>query len=245
MRPYETVFQYLVAIRESANRGLGFLDETTIMEYCINGIPDSPSNKLILYGCTTIQEVKEKLEIYDKIFQNKSKNRSSYDTSGNPNFSSHRRDVESTFHNHPYDRPNRIKTTNIELCITVTDDKPIYHSPRRLPFTERDIVDKQIHGWTQNGIIEPCSSAYASQVLAVCKKDGSPRVCIDFRKLNRVLVKDHYPLPFIEDILDKLQDTRVFSIIDLRSSRANGQVDRIDRTIIPVLPKMSEDVPTK
>ncbi|GFU35688.1 uncharacterized protein K02A2.6-like [Trichonephila clavipes] len=92
----------------------------------------------------------------------------------------------------------KIKTTDIELSITVTDDKPIYHSPRRLPFTERDIVDKQIDEWIQNGVIEPCSSAYASQVLVVRKKDGSPRVCIDFRKLNRVLVKDHYPLPLIE-----------------------------------------------
>ncbi|GFT76107.1 retrovirus-related Pol polyprotein from transposon 297 [Trichonephila clavipes] len=96
-----------------------------------------------------------------------------------------------------------------------------------------------------NGVIEPCSSAYASQVLVVRKKDGSPRVCIDFRKLNRVLVKDHYPLPLIEDILDKLQDTRVFSTIDLRLPRANGQVERINRTIIPVLSKMSEDDPTK
>ncbi|GFU53415.1 hypothetical protein TNCV_3029261 [Trichonephila clavipes] len=99
MRPNETVFQYLVAIRELANRGQGFLDETSIMEYCINGIPDSaPSNKLILYGCTTIQEFKEKLGIYDKIFQNKSKNHS-YDTSRSPNFSSQRRDVESTLLN--------------------------------------------------------------------------------------------------------------------------------------------------
>ncbi|GFX23987.1 transposon Tf2-11 polyprotein [Trichonephila clavipes] len=113
-------------------------------------------------------------------------------------------------------RPNKIKTTDIELSIIVMDDKPIYHSPRRLPFTERDIVDKQIDEWTQNGVIEPCSSAYASQVLVVHKKDGSLRVCIDFRKLNRVLVKDHYPLPLIEDILDKLQDSRVFSTIDLR-----------------------------
>ncbi|GFV36569.1 hypothetical protein TNCV_2260881 [Trichonephila clavipes] len=104
MRPNESVFQYLVAIRELSNRGQGFLDETSIMEYCINGIPDSPSSKLILYGCTTIQEFTEKLGIYDQIFQNKSKNRSSYDTSRNPNFSSQRRDVESTFHNHRYDR---------------------------------------------------------------------------------------------------------------------------------------------
>ncbi|GFX23344.1 hypothetical protein TNCV_4936591 [Trichonephila clavipes] len=140
MRPNETVFQYLVAIRELANRGQGFLDETSIMEYCINGIPDSPSNKLILYG-----------------------------------------------------------------------------------------LDKQIDEWIQNGVIEPCSSAYASQVLVVRKKDGSPRVCIDFRKLNRVLVKDHYPLPLIEDILDKLQDTRVFSTIDLRNGFFHVPVNKQSR----------------
>ncbi|GFT82253.1 uncharacterized protein K02A2.6-like [Trichonephila clavipes] len=64
----------------------------------------------------------------------------------------------------------KLKTTDIELSITVTDDKPIYHSPRRLPFTERDIVDKQIDEWIQNDVIEPCSSAYASQVLVVRKK---------------------------------------------------------------------------
>ncbi|GFX54494.1 retrovirus-related Pol polyprotein from transposon 412, partial [Trichonephila clavipes] len=125
--------------------------------------------------------------------------------------------------------PNKIKTTDIELSITVTDDKPIYHSPRRLPFTERDIVDKQIDEWIQNGVIEPCSSAYASQVLVVRKKDGSPRVCIDFRKLNRVLVKDHYPLPLIEDILDKLQDTRVFSTIDLRNGFFHVPVNKQSR----------------
>ncbi|GFW15875.1 retrovirus-related Pol polyprotein from transposon 297 [Trichonephila clavipes] len=220
MRPNETVFQYLVAIRELANRGQGFLDETSIIEYCINGIPDSPSNKLILYGCTTIQEFKEKLGIYDKIFQNKSKNHS-YDTSRSPDFSSQRRDVESTLHKHRNDRypkfnapepnskfdwnhvtcfncsgsghiskfcpdkhrgpkPNKIKTTDIELSITVTDDKPIYHSPRRLPFTERDIVDKQIDEWIQNGVIEPCSSAYASQVLVVRKKKTAVHEKIEF-----------------------------------------------------------------
>ncbi|GFT54958.1 hypothetical protein TNCV_4492621 [Trichonephila clavipes] len=105
----------------------------------------------------------------------------------------------------------------------------MYHSPRRLPFTERDIVNKQIDEWIQNGVIEPCSSAYASQVLVVRKKDGSPRVCIDFRKLNRVLVKDHYPLPLIEDILDKLQDTRVFSTIDLRNGFFHVPVNKQSR----------------
>ncbi|GFY38116.1 hypothetical protein TNIN_248141 [Trichonephila inaurata madagascariensis] len=137
-----------------------------------------------------------------------------------------RNDVEALLVSY---RPNKIKTTDIELSITVTDNKPIYHSPRRLPFTERDIVDKQIDEWTQNGIIEPCSSDYTSQVLVVRKKDGSSRVCIDFRKLNRVLVKDHYPLPLIEDILDKLQDTRVFSTIDLRNGFFHVPVNKQSR----------------
>ncbi|GFW78324.1 hypothetical protein TNCV_4123961 [Trichonephila clavipes] len=99
MWPNETVFQYLVVIRELANRGQGFLDGTSIMEYCINGIIDSPSNNLMLYGCTTIQEFKEKLGIYmTKYCKIKAKFAPSYDTSRNPNFTSHRRDVESTFH---------------------------------------------------------------------------------------------------------------------------------------------------
>ncbi|GFS37412.1 retrovirus-related Pol polyprotein from transposon 297 [Trichonephila inaurata madagascariensis] len=106
-----------------------------------------------------------------------------------------RNDVEALLVSY---RPNKIKTTDIELSITVTDDKPIYHSPRR-------------------------------QVLVVRKKDGSPRVCIDFRKLNRVLVKDHYPLPLIEDILDKLQDTRVFSTIDLRNGFFHVPVNKQSR----------------
>ncbi|GFS68984.1 uncharacterized protein K02A2.6-like [Trichonephila clavipes] len=67
-----------------------------------------------------------------------------------------RNDVEALLVSY---RPNKTKTTDIELSITVTNDKPIYYSPRWLPFTERDIVDKQIDEWTQNGIIEPCSSA--------------------------------------------------------------------------------------
>ncbi|GFV01214.1 retrovirus-related Pol polyprotein from transposon 297 [Trichonephila clavipes] len=98
------------------------------------------------------------------------------------------------------------------FVFAITDDIPKFDIGTEIP---KQTLDKQIDEWIQNGVIEPCSSAYASQVLVVRKKDGSPRVCIDFRKLNRVLVKDHYPLPLIEDILDKLQDTRVFSTIDL------------------------------
>ncbi|GFW14381.1 peptidase A2 domain-containing protein [Trichonephila clavipes] len=75
-----------------------------------------------------------------------------------------RNDVEALLVSY---RPNKIKTTDIELSITVTDDKPNYHSPRRLPFTERDIVDKQIDEWTENGIIEPCSHTHTHLLMLV------------------------------------------------------------------------------
>jgi len=65
--------------------------------------------------------------------------------------------------------------------------------------------------------VEPCSSEYASQVVVVKKRDGTPRVCVDYRALNRIVSKDRYPLPLIEDILDRLQDARVFSSIDLKN----------------------------
>ncbi|GFX28060.1 uncharacterized protein K02A2.6-like [Trichonephila clavipes] len=67
-------------------------------------------------------------------------------------------------------RLKKTKTVNIELDIALTDDEPIFHQPRRLPFAERDIVDAQVDEWVKNGIVEPCSSPYASQVVVVKKK---------------------------------------------------------------------------
>ncbi|XP_011688730.1 PREDICTED: uncharacterized protein K02A2.6-like [Wasmannia auropunctata] len=113
--------------------------------------------------------------------------------------------------------PSRSKTTSVEMNIVVKSEKPIYQRPRRLPTVERDIVEKQVHDWLKDGIVKPCSSEYASPVVVVKKKDGSSRVCIDYRKLNRVMVKDRYPLPLIEDQLDKLQEAKVFTTLDLRN----------------------------
>ncbi|GFX89581.1 retrovirus-related Pol polyprotein from transposon gypsy [Trichonephila clavipes] len=86
-----------------------------------------------------------------------------------------------------------------------------------LPFAERDIVDAQVDKWVKNGIVEPCSSPYASQVVVVKKKDGKSRVCIDYRRLNRKLIKDNYPLPLIDDILDCLQNAKIVTTLDLKN----------------------------
>ncbi|KAK9744097.1 hypothetical protein QE152_g8057 [Popillia japonica] len=74
-------------------------------------------------------------------------------------------------------KPKKTKTTNVTMKIITSEDIPIYHQPRRLPFTEPEIVDNQV----QVGIIESCTSEYASQVVVVKKKDGFHRLCIDYR----------------------------------------------------------------
>ncbi|GFV96675.1 uncharacterized protein K02A2.6-like [Trichonephila clavipes] len=116
---------------------------------------------------------------------------------------------------------NLIKQANL----TITPDSVMFSklqnevsdaSPQPFVFAISDDIPKfdigpEIPKQTRNDVEALLPSPSSPQ------KDGSPRVCIDFRKLNRVLVKDHYPLPLIEDILDKLQDTRVFSTIDLRN----------------------------
>ncbi|GJQ66188.1 hypothetical protein Trydic_g4248 [Trypoxylus dichotomus] len=106
-------------------------------------------------------------------------------------------------------RPGKTKVANVEMKLVTIDEVPIYHTPRCLPFVEREIVDKQVSEWIKEGIVEPYASEYTSQVVVVKKKDGTPRICIDYRKINKKIVKDRYPLPLIEDQLYKLQDARM------------------------------------
>ncbi|GFW02872.1 retrovirus-related Pol polyprotein from transposon 412 [Trichonephila clavipes] len=142
---------------------------------------------------------------------------------GCPNVSQHNRaEVEQLLSTYT---PKKTKTVNIELDIALTDDERIFHKPRRLPFAERDIVDAQVDEWVKNGIVEPSSSSYASQVVVVKKKDGKSRVCIDYRRLNRKLIKDNHPLPLIDDILDCLQNVKIFTTLDLKNGFSHVAVN--------------------
>ena len=69
----------------------------------------------------------------------------------------------------------------------------------------------------EKGFIRPSVSPWGAPVLFVRKKDGTMRLCIDYRELNKVTIKNKYPLPRVDDLFDQLQGAQVFSKIDLRS----------------------------
>lgn len=93
------------------------------------------------------------------------------------------------------------------------------------------ILDEQIREWLRLGIITPSNSEYASPVVIVRKKDGSSRVCIDYRALNKKIVRDKYPMPLIDDKIDALVNFRVFSILDLKNGFSMYQsVAKVENT---------------
>jgi hypothetical protein len=78
-------------------------------------------------------------------------------------------------------------------------------------------LKKQLRELQEKGYIKPSSLPWGSPVLFVKKKDGILRMCIDYRFLNEVTIKNKYPLPRIDDLFDQLKDAKYFSKIDLRS----------------------------
>jgi hypothetical protein len=91
--------------------------------------------------------------------------------------------------------------------------RPLY----RLSPAEMEEVQKTLSELLQKGYIEPSSSPYGAPVLFVSKKDGSLRMVQDYRFLNKITIKNRYPLPRIDDLLDKISGATHFSSIDLRS----------------------------
>ena len=76
-------------------------------------------------------------------------------------------------------------------------------------------VKRQLDEYLEKGFIRPSISPYGAPILFARKKDGTLRICIDYRALNKDTKKDAYPIPRIDDLLDRLQKARLFSKIDL------------------------------
>ncbi|GFS69616.1 retrovirus-related Pol polyprotein from transposon 412 [Trichonephila clavipes] len=97
-------------------------------------------------------------------------------------------------------KPEKTASIDVTMRIILKDEEPVCQHPRRLAFTERQEVNKRIEEWLNEGIIRP-------------------------RKLNQKLVKDKFPLPIIEDVLDTLQEAKVYSTLDLRNGFFHVDVD--------------------
>ncbi|GJZ19501.1 reverse transcriptase domain-containing protein [Tanacetum coccineum] len=110
--------------------------------------------------------------------------------------------------------PQRQVEFRIDLVPGAT---PIAKSPYRLAPSEMQELSEQLQELQGKGFIRPSHSPWGAPVLFVKKKDGSLRMCIDYRELNKLTVKNRYPLPRIDDLFDQLQGSRFFSKIDLRS----------------------------
>jgi hypothetical protein len=118
----------------------------------------------------------------------------------------------------PDDLPGLPPNREIEFCIDlVSGTKPISMAPYRMAPVELKELKEQIQDLLDKGFIRPSVSPWGAPVLFVKKKDGSMRMCIDYRQLNKVTVKNRYPLPRIDDLFDQLQGAQCFSKIDLRS----------------------------
>lgn len=120
--------------------------------------------------------------------------------------------VEDLPHGLPPSRPGHDHKIDV-----VPGSDPPYQRPRRCSPKELDEMKRQLANLKALGHIQDSDSNYSSNALFVSKKDGSIRMCIDYRALNKITVPNRYPLPRIDELMDRLQGAKVFSKIDLKS----------------------------
>ncbi|GKB21705.1 putative reverse transcriptase domain-containing protein [Tanacetum coccineum] len=118
----------------------------------------------------------------------------------------------------PEDLPGLPPIRQVEFQIDlIPGAAPVARAPYRLAPSEMQELSDQLQELADRGFIRPSTSPWGAPVLFVKKKDGSFRMCIDYRELNKLTVKNRYPLPRIDDLFDQLQGSSVYSKIDLRS----------------------------
>ena len=121
--------------------------------------------------------------------------------------------------------PQRVVDFSIELH---PGTSPISMTPYRMAPVELQELRVQLQEFLDMGFIRPSTSPWGAPVLFAKKKDKTLRLCIDYRQLNRVTIKNRYPLPRIDDLFDQLRGARVYSKIDLRTGYHQLRVRETD-----------------
>ena len=116
----------------------------------------------------------------------------------------------------------------LKHTIPTTTDKPVYLPHRTIPVQLQAEVRKCLDTWLRQGIIRPSRSPYASQVVIVRKKSGEIRLCIDFRALNAITIRDSFPLPRIEEALQAVKAAVWFTSFDLAQGYLQLAMDEAD-----------------
>ncbi|XP_026399151.1 uncharacterized protein LOC113295004 [Papaver somniferum] len=109
--------------------------------------------------------------------------------------------------------PARLQDHKISL---LPEAGPVNVCPYRYPHFQKDEIEKIVGELQQAGFIRPISSPFSSPILLVRKKDGSWCMCIDYRALKKITIKDRYPIPVVDEFLDELYGKKVFTKLDLR-----------------------------
>ena len=112
--------------------------------------------------------------------------------------------------------------------IATTTEKPVYLPHRTIPRQLQGEVQKCLDTWLRQGIIRPSKSLYASQVVIVRKKTSEIRLCVDYRKLNSIVVRDAFPLPRIDEALQAVHNCQWFTSFDLAQGYLQMPVEEAD-----------------
>lgn len=107
--------------------------------------------------------------------------------------------------------------SGVEMTVKLTNEQPVVQRPYRLAEAEKDVLRGLVNNLLEAGIIRPSQSPFASPVIMVKKKTGQQRLCVDYRLVNKQTLKENYPLPLIEDLIDRLAGHKYFTTLDCRS----------------------------
>lgn len=122
-------------------------------------------------------------------------------------------------------KPSARRPTQVKMKITLMDETPISRQYAALPPREKREVDAQVNEWLQGGIIVESTFDFSSWVVVSRKKDGRARMCINYKPLNKVLVRERTRMSLIMDCLDSITNGKVLCAIDLKDGYFHVEVE--------------------